>query len=233
MHRRHFLGTTLAASVALFGRNAGAGAADAMSPVPPLPRRQRVRVAFMLGDGANVIDTAGPWEVFQDVTVPEADPHRGPFELYTVAPTDQLLQMTGGLTVKPTYSIATAPQPNVIVVPAHRATDDSRAWLRKASVGTDVTMSVCTGAFQLARAGLLKGIPATTHHEFFDSFHEEFPDIELRRGLRFVDSGRIATAGGLTSGIDMALHVVSRYYGDEAATATAAYMEYTSDAWRA
>jgi len=80
---------------------------------------------------------------------------------------------------------------------------------------------------------LLKGIPATTHHEFFDSFHEEFPDIELRRGLRFVDSGRIATAGGLTSGIDMALHVVSRYYGDEAAAATAAYMEYTSDAWRA
>jgi transcriptional regulator GlxA family with amidase domain len=93
-------------------------------------------------------------------------------------------------------------------------------------------MSVCTGAFQLARAGLLKGIPATTHHHFFESFTKEFPDVELRRGLRFVDSGRIATAGGLTSGVDLALHIVARYWGDEVAQATAAYMEYTSDAWR-
>ena len=76
-------------------------------------------------------------------------------------------------------------------------------------------------------------MPATTHHEFFDSFAKEFPDIELRRGLRFVDSGRIATAGGLTSGIDMALHVVARYFGVETAARTADYMEYASDAWRA
>jgi transcriptional regulator GlxA family with amidase domain len=140
--------------------------------------------------------------------------------------------MTGGLTVKPAYSIGNAPQPNLIVVPAHKSTDDSIAWLREASAGTDVTLSICTGAFQLAKAGLLKGVPATTHHDFWDSFHEKYPDIELKRGLRFVDSGRIATAGGLTSGIDMALHIVSRYYGVETAETTAAYMEYTSDAWR-
>lgn len=94
-------------------------------------------------------------------------------------------------------------------------------------------MSVCTGAFQLARAGPLKGIAATTHHEFWDSFNEDLPDTELRRSLRFVDSGRIATAGGLTSGIDMALHVVARYFSVAATAATAAYMEYTSEAWRA
>jgi transcriptional regulator GlxA family with amidase domain len=186
----------------------------------------------MLGEGANVIDTAGPWEVFQDVMLHESG-HQHPFELYTVAPTDQMLRMTGGLQVVPHYSIGNAPRPEVIVVPAHRSTEESRAWLRDASAGTDVTMSVCTGAFQLGRAGLLKGIPATTHHEFFEAFAKEFPEIELRRGLRFVDSGRIATAGGLTSGIDMALHIVSRYYGAEIAAAAAAYMEYTSDAWRA
>ena len=89
------------------------------------------------------------------------------------------------------------------------------------------------GLTQLARAGLLKGVAATTHHQFFDSFSKEFPEIELRRGLRYVDSGRIATAGGLTSGIDLALHIVSRYFGVEAAQATAQYMEYTSEAWRA
>jgi transcriptional regulator GlxA family with amidase domain len=228
MERREFLGTSLAASVALFGPGSGAAAENAGSPVAPLPRRDRVRVAFMLGDNANVIDTAGPWEVFQDVTIED----RGPFELYTVAPTDQMLRMTGGLQVVPHYSIGNAPQPEVIVVPAHKSTAESRAWLAQASAGTDVTMSVCTGAFQLARAGLLKGIPATTHHEFFDNFAREFPDIELRRGLRFVDSGRIATAGGLTSGIDMALHVVTRYFGHDVAQTTADYMEYTSDAWR-
>ena len=150
-----------------------------------------------------------------------------------MAPEEGPIEMTGGLRVLPKYTIKNAPQPNVIVVPAHKSTGESREWLVQASGGTDVTMSVCTGAFQLARAGLLKGIPATTHHEFFDSFAKEFPDIELRRGLRFVDSGRIATAGGLTSGIDLALHIVARYHGVEAAAATAAYMEYKSDGWRA
>ena len=141
--------------------------------------------------------------------------------------------MTGGLQVKPDFSISNAPQPHVIVVPAQKSTPESRAWLATASAGTDVTMSVCTGAYQLARAGLLKGIPATTHHDFWDDFQREFPEIELRRGLRFVDNGRIATAGGLTSGIDLALHVVARYFGVEVAAATATYMEYSSDAWRA
>lgn len=230
MHRRQFIGTTLAASVALFGHGQVRAAADGAAS--PLPKRERIRVAFMLGDNANVIDTAGPWEVFQDVMLNDGG-HRHPFELYTVAPEAGLLRMTGGLQVQPHYGIGDAPQPHVIVVPAHRSTDASRAWLAAASVATDVTMSVCTGAFQLARAGLLKGIPATTHHQFFESFANEFPDIELRRGLRFVDSGRIATAGGLTSGIDMALHVVARYFGTEVAAATASYMEYTSDAWRA
>lgn len=230
MQRREFLGTSLMASVALFGPGARAATAGG-NPAAPLPRRERVRVAFLLGDNANVIDTAGPWEVFQDVMIDEGG-LRQPFELYTVAPTEEMLRMTGGLKVVPHYSIANAPQPEVIVVPAHRSTGESRAWLAAASAGTDITMSVCTGAFQLARAGLLKGIPATTHHDFFDAFAKEFPDIELRRGLRFVDNGRIATAGGLTSGIDMALHVVSRYYGVEVAAAAANYMEYTSDDWR-
>jgi transcriptional regulator GlxA family with amidase domain len=229
MHRREFIGSTLAASVAIFGGARPAGAETA--PAAPLPKRKRVRVAFMLGQHANVIDTCGPWEVFQDASTPDGDD--APFELYTVAPEEGPLEMTGGLVVLPKYTIKTAPQPHVIVVPAQRSTAESRAWLKDASVGTDVTMSVCTGAFQLARAGLQKGIPATTHHEFFDSFAKEFPDIELRRGLRFVDSGRIATAGGLTSGIDLALHVVSRYHGAATAEATAKYMEYSSEAWRA
>ncbi len=231
MQRRELLGGSLALSVALLSPAFAQQSAGPATPLKGLPRRSSVRVAFMLGDNANMIDTAGPWEVFQDVMLPGIMPNH-PFELFTVAPTAKPLRMTGGMEVVPRYSIKNAPDPNVIVVPAHRATDESREWLRAASEKTDVTMSVCTGAFQLARAGLLKGIAATTHHDYWDSFNQEFPDIELRRGLRFVDSGRVATAGGLTSGIDMALHIVARYYGTEVAAATAAYMEYSSEAWR-
>jgi transcriptional regulator GlxA family with amidase domain len=235
MQRRTFVTQSLgAATLAVF---AGAGRAAEKSAARPgklerLPERRTIKVAFMLGEGTNVIDTAGPWEVFQDVSVDALIGEREPFELFTVGPSEEILTMTGGLKVKPHYSIRNAPQPNVIVVPAQRATDETRAWLRTAAAKTDVTMSVCTGAFQLARAGLLDGVAATTHHDFWDAFAKEFPKIELRRGMRFVDNGRVATAGGLTSGIDMALHVVARYFGNETAAATARYMEYSSEAWR-
>jgi transcriptional regulator GlxA family with amidase domain len=195
---------------------------------PSLPNRRKVRVAFMLGDGANVIDTAGPWEVFQDAKVGR----RSPFELYTVAATQGVLTMTGGFRAVPHYTVANAPQPNLIVVPAQRSQPALLDWLRRSSGKADITMSVCTGAFQLARAGLLDNVPTTTHHQFWDSFAREFPQIDLRRGPRFVDSGAIATAGGLTSGIDLALHVVKRYFGADVAATTARYMEHDSDAWR-
>jgi transcriptional regulator GlxA family with amidase domain len=93
-------------------------------------------------------------------------------------------------------------------------------------------MSVCTGAFHLARAGLLSGKAATTHHGSLDALASQFPDINVRRGLRFVESSpKIATAGGLSSGIDLALRVVERYFGRPAAERTAAYMEYQSRSW--
>jgi transcriptional regulator GlxA family with amidase domain len=102
-------------------------------------------------------------------------------------------------------------------------------WLQSvaSASSTRALMSVCTGAFQLAKAGLLDGRHATTHHDFFDDFAQRYPQVTLERGARFVQSApHIFTAGGLTSGIDLALHVVSLYFGDEAARLTARYMEY-------
>src|SRR5262245_8233965 len=202
LNRRKFLaGSAGCASVAVFGGGALGGS---------LPQRNHIKVAFLLGDGTNVIDMAGPWETFQDTSVGEHE--REPFELFTVAPTTDLISMTGGLKVKPNFSLDSAPTPQVIVVPAQRSAKLSLAWLARMSKETDVTMSVCTGAFQLGRAGLLSGISATTHHDYWDMFAKEFPDVDVKRGVRFVDNGRIATAGGLTSGIDMALHIVARYF---------------------
>ena len=110
-----------------------------------------------------------------------------------------------------------------------------KAWLKKvaADPNTDVIMSVCTGAFRLAGAGLLDGKPATTHHGYYDELAKDFPTVDVRRGLRFVRSDRrIFTAGGLTSGIDLALHVVDLYFGEPVAQATADWMEYRSAEWK-
>jgi transcriptional regulator GlxA family with amidase domain len=222
--RRELLARSVGcASIAVFGAGASAGS---------LPKRDRIKVAFLLGDGTNVIDMAGPWETFQDTSVGERFHEHEPFELFTVAPTTDLISMTGGLKVKPNYTLDDAPVPQVIVVPAQRSAKPSLAWLARTSEKTDVTMSVCTGAFQLARAGLLKGISATTHHDYWDDLAKEFPDVDVKRGVRFVDNGHIATAGGLTSGIDMALHIVARYFDPDTAARTARYMEHGSDAWR-
>ena len=95
----------------------------------------------------------------------------------------------------------------------------------------EVTMSVCTGAFQLAKAGLLNGKFATTHHEYLDQLERDFPEIQVKRGIRFVENEKISTAGGLTSGTDLALRVVERYFGRSVAERTANYMEYQGKGW--
>jgi transcriptional regulator GlxA family with amidase domain len=96
----------------------------------------------------------------------------------------------------------------------------------------DLVMSVCTGAYVLADAGLLDGRTATTHHGSHADFEARYPRIELVRGERFVEHDRVATAAGLTSGIDLALRVVERYLGRPAAEGTARYMEHESARWR-
>jgi transcriptional regulator GlxA family with amidase domain len=154
-----------------------------------------------------------------------------PFELFTVSEKIEPLTGSGGLKLVPDYTFDTAPPAKVVVIPAQRGSQALHAWLRKVSPSTDVTMSVCTGAFQLGKAGLLSGKSATTHHDFFEQFEKAFPDVSLKRGLRFVENEKISTAGGLSSGIDLALRVVVRYFGRDVAQQTATYMEYQSKGW--
>ena len=198
------------------------------------PSKGKIPVAFTISEGATVIDFAGPWEVFQDVMIEtrgSSHDDQMPFQLYTVSDTKEPVTGSGGLKLLPDYTFDTAPEPKVIVVPAQRGSQAQHTWLRKMLPSTDVIMSVCTGAFQLGRAGLLKGKSATTHHDFFERFEKAFPDVKLKRGLRFVEEEEISTAGGLSSGIDLALRVVERYFGREVAQTTATYMEYQSKGW--
>jgi putative intracellular protease/amidase/YHS domain-containing protein len=194
------------------------------------PDKDQIPVAFLISDGAVVIDFCGPWEVFQDVMIPGRQDM--PFRLYTVAETKKPIRTSGGMQIVPDYTIENAPAPKVIVIPAQ--SEPSAAvleWIRKSTKNTDVTMSVCTGAFVLAKTGLLSGKAATTYHGAFVPFANQFPDIHLKRGARFVEDGNLATAGGLSSGIDLALRVVERYYGRDIAKKTAYDMEYQGEGW--
>jgi putative intracellular protease/amidase/YHS domain-containing protein len=193
------------------------------------PAQGAIPVAFLISDGAVVIDFCGPWEVFGNVML---GGNMGVFRRYTVAETAQPITASGGMKIVPNYTIANAPAPKIIVIPAQSdASDAVLEWIRRSSKTADVTMSVCTGAYVLAATGLLAGKSATTHHSSYVDLANKFPDIHVKRGARFVEDGNLASAGGLSSGIDLALRVVERYYGRDAATQTAYAMEYQGQGW--
>lgn len=199
------------------------------NPLHP-PVDGHIPVAFLLSNDAVVIDFAGPWEVFENVHLNSPIAH--PFQLYTVAESTAPLHVSGGMTIVPNYSLLSAPPPKVIVIPAQSEPSDAViAWIRSATKTTDLTMSVCTGAFVLAKTGLLSGKEVTTHHGAYAELAMAYPDIFVRRGARFVESGNLASSGGLSSGIDLALHVVERYFGRDVALRTADDLEYQSSGW--
>ena len=233
LQRSASLGLTAVGSLALPGAAAATfSTAKESAPPNPLtpPANTSIPVAFLISEGAVVIDFCGPWEVFERASIPGRK--FDAFSLYTVAETATPILASGGLKITPTYTIADAPPPRVIVIPAQSpASDTTKAWIRNATGNTDVTMSVCTGAFVLASTGLLNGKPATTHHGAYVDLAMQYPDIHVVRGARFVETGNLATAGGLTSGMDLALRVVERYFGRDIASQTADVLEYQGQGW--
>jgi transcriptional regulator GlxA family with amidase domain len=238
--------STVIALLATLGTASGSGPetkpADESAPTGRLrpPATGRINVAFIISKDVNVMDLAGAWEVFQDVMVTSTGAawHEGPemvmpFHPYTVSESLKPVSATGGLTIVPSYTFENAPKPQVIVIPAQGSrTDVQKSWLVGNSRSADVVMSVCTGASMLAAYGLLDGQKATTHHQYLQAFQKRFPSVHFVSGTRFVENAKVSTAGGLTSGIDLALHLVERYYGREVAQATANYMEYRSELWK-
>ena len=201
------------------------------APARPLqpPAEGSIPVAFLISEGAVVIDFAGPWEVFGNVMIGD---RMDVFKCYTVAETATPIKASGGMQIVPNFTLANAPAPKVVVIPAQ--SDPTKAmleWVRHTAKTADLTMSVCTGAFLLAQTGLLAGKSATTYHGALMSFQIAYPDIHVKRGARFVEEGNLASSGGLSSGIDLALRVVERYYGRAAATEAAFNLEYQGRGW--
>jgi putative intracellular protease/amidase/YHS domain-containing protein len=220
---------TRRASAAL--RDGAAGAAgDALLPLHA-PEKGKICVAFLISEGAVVIDFAGPWEVFQQVTEPQTMQSR--FQTYTVAETAAPVRVDGGMQIVPNYTFADAPAPKVLVIPAQMGKSSATlSWIREVTKHTDLTMSVCTGAFLLADTGLLNGRAATTHHAAYRELEVQYPQVHVKRGLRFVEDGNIASSGGLSCGIDLSLHVVARYFGNGTAQRAAYNLEYQGEGWK-
>jgi putative intracellular protease/amidase/YHS domain-containing protein len=200
------------------------------NPLKP-PASGRIPVAYPLASGVVDVDFTGPWAIFGSVMLPGGD-MTSPFRQYSVAETKAPLVTESGLTVMPDYTFETAPPPKIIVIPAEHASEAMLQWIRRSAGNTDLTMSVCVGSHALARTGLLDGKSATTHHSAYKQFADEFPKVHLVRGVRFVEEGNLATSGGLTSGIDLALHVVERYFGRRVAEDTASNLEYQGQGWK-
>lgn len=195
------------------------------------PERYTRRVAVVVYDGVELLDFAGPGEVFAAAGGFGAVGDERAFEVYTVGASRQPIVSQGFVRVMPQYGFAEAPPPDVLVLPggsSGRVSGDPEflAWVKRVAEGAEVTLTVCTGAFILGEAGLLDGREATTWYDAVDRLQERFPAVRVQPGRRFIDSGTIVTTAGVSAGIDGSLHVVARLFGRRVADATARYMEY-------
>lgn len=185
-------------------------------PGAELPPERPLTVAFLVVDGVYNSELMAPYDVFQH-TVFHTEPG---MEVFTVSPDGAPVTTFEGLVLNPHYSFATAPPVDVLVVPSAEHSMDSdleneelMAWVRETGAGARFVLSLCDGAFVLARAGLLEGRAATTFPGDQDRFAEMFPEIDLRRGVSFVHHGRAITSEGGAKSYDPAMYLVDHLYG--------------------
>jgi transcriptional regulator GlxA family with amidase domain len=185
---------------------------------------QQMTICFYLQDGVEVLDFAGPMEVFS---------YAG-FQVFTVSRKKAPITSQGILRIMPDYSIDDAPPADILAFFGGNASaaakdPDLIAWINSRRAGTSYFFSVCTGAFILGKAGLLDNLSATTFHSSIEALRTALPRTQVLANVRFVDNGRVMTTAGISAGIDGALHLVARIRGEEVAKEVAANMEY--DKW--
>lgn len=186
-------------------------------------------VAILVFDDVEVLDFAGPFEVF--AVTDELWDHE-PFHTFIVGLAPGSVRARNGLKIVPDFTLENCPPPQILVVPGGFGTrallgkSAMLEWLRVKAKRAEIVMSVCTGALVLAKAGLLDGLRITTHRQSLDLLRELAPAATIDPSARFHDNGKIITSAGISAGIDCSLHVVARLLGDEVAAATARHMEY-------
>lgn len=195
-----------------------------------------VNVGILLFDNVEVLDFAGPFEVFSRTRLqPGVETRRSeegaPFQVFTVARTRDPITATGGLTVVPRHGFADAPRIDLLVIPGGFGTrrllndEETLGWIRRTAAAARQVTSVCTGSLLLAKAGLLEGRRATTHWASLDLLGSLGAGVTVERDLRVVDDG-VITSAGVASGMDMAFYIVETLFGRAVADETARYIEY-------
>jgi transcriptional regulator GlxA family with amidase domain len=186
-------------------------------------------VGILLFDEVEVLDFAGPFEVF---SVSGRRNQLDLFHVVTVSERGQPIAARNGLIVTPSHSFATCPRLDIVLVPGGFGTRREMKnpvvleWVRSAAVSAGFVLSVCTGSLVLGSAGLLEGVHATTHFLALDELRAVAPGTVVHADARYVDNGRIICSAGVSAGIDMSLHVVRLLHGEDIALEAARYMEY-------
>jgi transcriptional regulator GlxA family with amidase domain len=195
---------------------------------------ERKQVGILIFKDVEVLDFCGPFEVFSATRLNEEKrrDEASPFNVFLVSETKDLIATTGGMKVIPDYSFNDCPPVDILVVPGGWGTRKEMnnalllSWLAEREKKVETLASVCTGSLLLGKAGLLEGKRATTHWRSLDWMIELFPKTRVEKDLHFVEDGKLFTSAGISAGIDMALQVVRRYFGESVARATAKHMEY-------
>ncbi|KAF7599984.1 MAG: thiamine biosynthesis protein ThiJ [Candidatus Dactylopiibacterium carminicum] len=192
-----------------------------------------MRIGIYVFDQVEVLDFAGPYEVFTTASRVHGRKHPGAplFEVLTIAARSEAVRARAGLPVLPDAGIDDHPPLDVLIVPGGVVTEELArveviAWIARQAHQVRILASVCTGAFLLAEAGVLEGLAATTHWEDVADLRAMFPGLDVREGLRWVDQGHVVSSAGISAGIDMSLHLVERLAGRELAERTARQLEF-------
>jgi transcriptional regulator GlxA family with amidase domain len=194
----------------------------------------RKQVGIIVYEEVEVLDFCGPFEVFSVTRLNEGKKREelSPFSVFLVAETKSPVVTIGGMKVVPDHDLDSCAKLDILLVPGGRGfrhqmnNERLLKWITDRSRQVETLTSVCTGALLLGKAGLLDGKRATTHWLLLDSMQELFPKVTVEKRLHFVEDCALFSSAGISAGIDMALRVVARYYGEAVARATARHMEY-------
>ena len=195
---------------------------------------KRYQVGILIFADVEVLDFAGPFEVFSVTRLNEERRREelSPFDVKLIAENLQPVLASGGLRVLADYDLNYCPPLEILVIPGgwgtRRQIENEQLidWIAKAGKEVETLTSVCTGSMLLGRAQLLDGLRATTHWRALDWMRDSFPEVTVESELHVVEHGRVLTSAGISAGIDMALRVVARYCGETVARAAARHMEY-------
>ena len=186
-------------------------------------------VGIFLFNDIELLDFAGPHEVF---SVTSELNHYQLFKVFTISSDGSGIKSVNGLKVLPDFSFANHPPIDILVIPGGvgtRSEINKREvldWIGKTCKESRITMSVCSGARILGILGFLDYLDSITHHEVVDHLKEIAPNTIINLGKRFTDNNNIMTAGGISAGIDISLHIVKKIYGEAVVNKTIRYMEY-------